>query len=211
MFLRRIRTLTSQRALCSGPLLSRSPWWWLQGGAGPQWGAGQGVELLHGGLGAVGDGCQWDLGVQVQKGREGQAGRVDVLQLVDDVTDGLLDAVKLLQLLTAGGQVGCWCHGFRGRGLEGTNKKQSKNTHCSEAKRTRSVFIQQNGLMAVSKTSKGNAILTSELQNTCSTVQKRGELPFFNRGFYGVPPGLSYSWEIFFYCYMVWIILLFSS
>lgn len=70
-------------------------------------GAGDGVggraQLLHRRLGAVRDRRQWDLSVQVQEGREGEPGWVDVLELVDDVADGLLHAVELFGILTVRG------------------------------------------------------------------------------------------------------------
>lgn len=61
------------------------------------------AELLHGRLRAVRHRRQGDLGVQVQEGREGEPGGVDVLQLVDDVTDGLLHGVELLHVLPVSG------------------------------------------------------------------------------------------------------------
>lgn len=57
------------------------------------------MQLLHRGLRAVRHWGQGDLRVQVQEWREGQSGWVDVLELVDDVTDGLLHAVELLGVL----------------------------------------------------------------------------------------------------------------
>ena len=69
------------------------------------------MELLHRGLGAVRHGRQRDLGVQVQEGGEGEPRRVDVLQLVDDVTDGLLDAVDLCPVLRVSGRTPRGAHG----------------------------------------------------------------------------------------------------
>lgn len=57
------------------------------------------MQLLHRGLWAVRHWGQGDLRVQVQERREGQSGWVDVLELVDDVTDRLLHAVELLRVL----------------------------------------------------------------------------------------------------------------
>lgn len=57
------------------------------------------MQLLHRRLWAVGHRGQGDLRVQVQERREGQSGWVNVLQLVDDVTDGLLHAVQLFRVL----------------------------------------------------------------------------------------------------------------
>lgn len=57
------------------------------------------MQLLHRGLWAVRHWRQGDLRVQVQERREGQPGRVDVLELVYDVTDRLLHAVELLGVL----------------------------------------------------------------------------------------------------------------
>lgn len=57
------------------------------------------MQLLHRGLWAVRHRGQGDLRVQVQEWREGQSGWVDVLELVDDVTDRLFHAVELLGVL----------------------------------------------------------------------------------------------------------------
>lgn len=68
------------------------------------------MQLLHRGLWAVRHRGQGDLRVQVQEGREGQSGGVDVLELVDDVADGLLHAVQLLGLLLASSREASGAH-----------------------------------------------------------------------------------------------------
>lgn len=86
------------------------------------------MQLLHRGLWAVGHWGQGDLRVQVQEGREGQSGRVDVLELVDDVTDGLLHAVELLGVLLVSSLKPSGAHSHEEKNLV---EEQQKVVSCS--------------------------------------------------------------------------------
>lgn len=57
------------------------------------------MQLLYRRLGTVRHRRQGDLSVQVQERGEGESGRINVLELVDDVADGLLHTVELLHVL----------------------------------------------------------------------------------------------------------------
>lgn len=68
------------------------------------------MKLLHRGLRAVRHRGQGDLSVQVEERGEGEPCWIDVLELVDDVTDGLLHALELLCILCVRGLKPCVAH-----------------------------------------------------------------------------------------------------